>query len=80
MREYVDTWEAWMACKQCHHVRYKDLKTSYEVEAGGLIEFLSLNPQLDTVQSVLEKYRPERARPDEKGLHFLSQRYERPLP
>jgi len=70
MSEYVQISEAWMQCKLALHTRYEDLLNNYDSEAGRLVEFLGLDAQDAAIQAVVEKYRPESAQPDQKGLHF----------
>ena len=68
--EYLRIWEAWMACSAALHARYENLLTDYDAETARLLEFLELDGSRPQVQAVLDKYRPESARPDQKGIHF----------
>jgi Sulfotransferase domain len=70
MRDYVQIWDDWMRCDQALHARYEDLLTDYDQEAQRLTAFLELAGESPAVRSVIEKYRPEKAQPDQKGLHF----------
>jgi hypothetical protein len=70
IKEYVRISEAWLQCPEALHTRYEDLVGNYDVEAGRLAKFLALDAHNPAVQSVLEKYRPESAQSDQKGLHF----------
>lgn len=70
MEDYVRIWEAWMQCDQALHTRYEDLLTNYAVEAARLVSFLGLNAQDEAIKAVIDKYRPESAQTDQKGLHF----------
>jgi hypothetical protein len=70
MSEYVQISEAWMQCAQALHTRYEDLLNNYESEAQRLVQFLGLDAQDEAIQTVIEKYRPESAKTDQKGLHF----------
>ncbi len=70
MQEYVHIWEAWMACPGVLHARYEDLLADYDTEANRLVAFLGLDCHRPEIQAVLEHYRPEKAQPDQKGLHF----------
>lgn len=70
MLEYLRIWEGWIGCPQVLHTRYEDLKSDYETEALRLIAFLGLDRQNAAVQAVIERYRPERARGEQKGMHF----------
>ncbi len=70
MHEYLHIWDAWMECDRALHARYEDLLTHYDEEVSRLIEFLQLDAAHPSIQAVIEKYRPEKAQPDQKGLHF----------
>jgi len=70
MLEYLRIWEAWMACEQALHTRFEQFKDDYDGEAIRLGHFLGLDIQQPTLQSVIERYRPERARSWQKGIHF----------
>ncbi|MFM8319338.1 MAG: sulfotransferase domain-containing protein [Chloroflexota bacterium] len=70
MQEYEQIWRAWMAVPQALHARYEDLLTDYDAEALRLVEFLQLDCRQPQIQAVVERYRPEKAQPDQKGLHF----------
>jgi hypothetical protein len=70
MLEYLRISEAWMACPQVLHTRYEDLLSDYDAEVTRLVSFLGLDGESPAVRLVLDKYRPEQARPDQKGIHF----------
>jgi hypothetical protein len=70
MQEYVRISEAWIACEQALHTRYESLLEEYETEAGQLAGFLELDIQQPEIRQTLDKYRPQDAQPDQKGLHF----------
>jgi hypothetical protein len=70
MLEYLRIWDAWMGCHQALHVRYEDLLENYDGEAGRLAGFLKIDPQAPAVRAAIEKFRPQGARPDQKGIHF----------
>ena len=70
MVEYLHIWESWMGCQQVLLVKYEDLLLDYETETGNLLEFLALDRNHPQIQAVIEKYRPEKAQPDQKGIHF----------
>jgi len=63
-------WEGWMKCSSVLHTRYEDLLANYDAQAGRLITFLGLDQEGGTLNSVVDKYRPGIAQPDQKGLHF----------
>jgi hypothetical protein len=70
MLEYLHIWDSWMDCQPVLLVRYEDLLLNYETEAGQLLEFLNLERDRPQIQAVIEQYRPEKAQPDQKGMHF----------
>jgi len=70
MLEYLRISEAWMACPQALQTRYEDLLSDYDAETTRLMDFLGLDGDAPPVRAVVEKYRPEQARPDQKGIHF----------
>ena len=70
MQNYVRISEAWLAMPDVLHTAYEDLVENYDHEATRLAEFLGCPLGANNIQIVIEKYRPERARQDQKGLHF----------
>ena len=70
MMEYLNIWEAWMACPKVLHTRFEDLKDDYDGEVARLASFLGLDAQSQAARAVIERYRPERARAQQKGIHF----------
>jgi hypothetical protein len=70
MVEYLHIWESWMGCQQVLLVKYEDLLLDYETETGKLMEFLALDRNQPQILAVIDKYRPEKAQPDQKGIHF----------
>jgi len=70
IQDYVRISEAWLDCDQALHTRYESLVSDYDVEADRLVNFLSVDRQSPAVQAVIDRYRPEQARSDQKGLHF----------
>jgi hypothetical protein len=70
MLKYLRIWEGWMACSQVLHTRFESLKDDYDNEARRLVAFLGLDVQDEAVQAVLERYRPEARRAQQKGIHF----------
>ena len=70
MVEYLHIWESWMGCQQVLLAKYEDLLLDYETETGKLMEFLALDQNQPQIQAVIGKYRPEKAQPDQKGIHF----------
>ena len=70
MKAYVKSAESWLDCQQSLAVRYESLLTDYEAQANRLAQFLNLDPQQAPYAQVIERYRPESASSDQKGLHF----------
>jgi hypothetical protein len=70
MGHYVDISEAWLQIAPALHAKYEDLLTDYDTEVNRLVDFLRIDRQNLAVQGVVEKYRPEQARNDQKGIHF----------
>lgn len=70
MLDSVRVWDGWMACKQALHARYEDLLTNYDEEVERLVAFLRLDRSHPGLQPVIDRYRPEKAQPDQKGIHF----------
>jgi hypothetical protein len=70
MQRYIQITEAWLLCDRVMQVRYEDLLLNYDHEAGRLVNFLQLNNENSEINQIIEKYRPEKANFDQKGLHF----------
>lgn len=70
MQEYVKISQAWLDLPVVLHTRYEDLLTEYDEQVGILCEFLQLDENTPAVQTVLNRYRPEQATAEQKGLHF----------
>jgi hypothetical protein len=70
MQDYVRISEAWLDCNQALHTRYESLVGDYDLEANRLVTYLNLDRQASAIQAVIDQYRPEQARSDQKGLHF----------
>lgn len=70
MREYVRISEAWLDLPMVFHTRYEDLLSDYSRQAEKLCEFLGVDPQANEIDAVIERYRPEQATSEQKGLHF----------
>jgi hypothetical protein len=68
--EYVHVWQAWMKCKEALHTSYEDMLADYDAEALRLVKYLQLDENDPKVCQAVEKYRPEAAQTDQKGLHF----------
>ena len=67
---YVRISEAWLSISTIHHTAYEDLVENYDGEATRLAEYLNCDLMSPNIQAVIEQYRPEHARQDQKGLHF----------
>jgi hypothetical protein len=70
MQAQVAVWEAWMACPDALHTRYEDLLLAYDDQAQRLAGFLGIDPSQAEMSTIIERYRPEMAQPDQKGIHF----------
>jgi len=70
MAEYVQIWEKWTVEKSPLIARYEDLLLNYDAEATRLVGFLKLDGSRPEVQTVIEKYRPEKGA-GQQGLHFF---------
>lgn len=70
MRQYVEISKAWLDIPGVLHTSYEDLVEDYDAEATRLANFLDCSLESPGTQAVIEQYRPERGRQDQKGLHF----------
>ena len=70
MLDSVRVWEGWIGCDQALHARYEDLLTDYDAQVERLIAFLRLDRSSPRLRQVIDRYRPENAQPDQKGIHF----------
>jgi hypothetical protein len=70
MLDYLRIWQAWMDCLKALHTRFEDFKDGYDSEAARLVAFLGADSGSPPVQAVIERYRPEKARAQQKGIHF----------
>lgn len=70
MLDAVRVWDRWISCSQALHARYEDLLTDYDQQVERLVAFLRLDRSNPALQEVIERYRPEKAQPDQKGIHF----------
>jgi hypothetical protein len=70
MQTYIHITEAWILCDRVLQVRYEDILSNYDLEAERLVDFLQLNYQTSETRQIIEKYRPEKAKSKQKGLHF----------
>ena len=70
MQSYVHITETWLQTEQVLQVRYEDLLLNYDREADRLVDFLQFDSKNDETSQVIEKYRPEKASTDMKGLHY----------
>jgi hypothetical protein len=68
--EYVKISQAWLNISQVLHTRYESLVSDYDVEVSRLVGFYGLDGARHEIQAVVEKYRPEAARSEQKGIHF----------
>jgi hypothetical protein len=70
MLSYLKVWEAWIHTAATLHTRYENLLGDYDAEVLRLIEFLPVPLKSREVDTVLERYRPEKARGGQKGIHY----------
>ena len=70
MLGYLKIWEAWMHAETTLNTRYENLLSDYDAEVQRLIEFIPIPVRSREVAAVLEKYRPEKARAGQKGIHY----------
>jgi len=70
MNHYVAISEDWLKIPPVLHTRYEDLLTDYDMEVNRLVEYLHVDKQDQVILGVVDKYRPEQARTEQKGIHF----------
>jgi hypothetical protein len=68
--DYARIWEAWTACEGVLTTRYEDLLADYDAQAGHLVDFLPVAAGNPALGEVVQRYRPEGARRQERGVHF----------
>lgn len=71
MLDYCKIWEDWMQQENILHARYEDLLTNYDAEALRLISYLNIQTSSQSVNNIVEKYRPGKAKEGKDGLHFF---------
>lgn len=77
MQGYVRIWRQWMDCGQASHVRFENFLADYPAEALRLVNFLGLDPGKQSIQDIVEKYKPQRAQEIDRGIHFNQGKSER---
>jgi hypothetical protein len=70
IKSYLLIWKMWMSVEDTHSLRYEDLLSYYDVEAGRLARFLNADPTSATTKDAIEFYRSEKGAPGSKGQHF----------
>lgn len=78
MNNYLRIYTEWMAVKDIHSLRYEDLLSNYDAEAGRLAAFVNADPTQPEVREAIEFYRSERGgkaakgegKAETKGLHY----------
>jgi hypothetical protein len=70
MLGYLKIWKNWMDVEEVHHLRYEDLQSNFEKEAGQVAEFLQLDVEKSAVSDVISQHHPKQASSDRKGQHF----------
>jgi hypothetical protein len=68
--EYVNISRAWMQVPQALHTRYESLVGDYDTEVARILKFFAIEGSSPEIRAVIEKYRPQAARTEQKGLHF----------
>jgi len=70
MDNYMRTcWQFWKSNPNTLQIRYEDVLTQYPVVSARIVDYLGLDPQSDSVKTILEKYQPG-ATP-QVGTHFF---------
>ena len=70
IEDYLRIGSSWMDVNPALKVRYEDLLLNYDLETDRLIDFLQIEPNRLELSQVIERYRPEKAQVERKGLHF----------
>lgn len=70
MMGYVHIWGEWMEIPGTLSVRYEDLLNDYDLEVDRLLAFLGLDRNQPEMLLEIDKYRPQDAPLDRRGLHF----------
>lgn len=70
MLPYLYIWQAWMEVPEALHVRYEDMLSSYDTEIERLLAYLGIKERDESINLVLDKYRPGQTDSSDKGLHF----------
>ena len=70
MLDYLKIWKAWIHSDATLNTRYENLLSDYDAEVQRLIEFIPIQFNSEEVDAVLERYRPEKARGGQKGIHY----------
>jgi len=69
--EYIEISNAWLTCKLALHTRYEEMLADYDTEVQRIIEFLELDALPEVLKPVIDQYRPEKGRSEQKGTHFV---------
>lgn len=70
IEQYLRIGLKWMDVKQALKVKYENLLDDYDLETKRLAEFLGLDLEQVQIREVIERYRPEKAQKEIKGIHF----------
>jgi hypothetical protein len=70
MQDQLSVWDAWMGCPEALHTRYEDLLLEYDQQASRLADFLQVTVFRQEIRAIIDRYRPEMAQPDQRGIHF----------
>jgi len=71
MLKYCKVWETWISRKTVLSARYEDLLREYDREVNKLLTYLKVDPNIQEVHQVIEKYRPGQTRENRDGTHFF---------
>ncbi|HSO27075.1 MAG TPA: sulfotransferase domain-containing protein [Anaerolineales bacterium] len=70
MEDYIAISNQWLALPQALHTRYEDFLNAYDEEAQRVVRFLDLSLADPQVQTIINRYQPEAATSDQRGVHF----------
>ena len=67
---YLEIGLKWIELKAPLLVRYEDLLLDYDTEMVRLLNYLGIDPAMDGLDKIIERFRPESGLSEGKGLHF----------
>lgn len=71
MCAYIQISEDWLSCEQSLNIRYEDLLSDYDAQVVNLLQFLGISAENPALGAVIERYRPNKGRSEQKGTHFV---------